>query len=188
MLRILLIILILKGTLMAIEEPKYTVIEKNESFELRRYTPYVIAQTKVSGSFDDRDGEAFKILFKYISGENEKHSKIKMTAPVMEEMNNKNLENGFFSFVMPQEFSLSNLPIPLDKAIVLKTVSAKTIAVRRYSGGWGEEKYKKNEAILLDALKEAKFKIISNSIFARYNSPFSLWFMRRNEIMIEIRK
>ena len=62
---------------MATEEPKYTLIEKYEAFEIREYAPFLIAQTEVSGSFDERGGKAFRILIKYISGENQQQSNIK---------------------------------------------------------------------------------------------------------------
>lgn len=206
MLRIFILLLALKGTLMAIEEPKYTVIQKNDTFEIRQYAPYVVAQTEVTGTFDEMGGKAFRILVKYISGENQQRSKIKMTAPVIQEpskqerqkiqmtspviqeMDESNPQSATFSFVMPQNFTLESLPLPLDKRITLKEIPAKTIAVREYSGGWGEEKYKKNETILLKALADANIKTIGKPSFARYNSPFALWFMRRNEIMIEVRK
>lgn len=206
MLKILILLLTLKGTLMAIEEPKYTVIEKNEIFEIRKYDPYLVAQTKVTGEFDEMGTTAFKILFKYISGENQKRSKIKMTAPVIQEnteqvgqkiqmtapviqeSDSTDAKNTTFSFVMPQNFTLDTLPLPLDKRIKLKEIPAKTVAVLEYSGGWGEEKYKKHEAILLKALDDAEIKTIGKPNFARYNSPFVLWFMRRNEIMIDIQR
>ncbi len=82
---LIIILLTLKGVLMAIEEPKYTVIEKYEAFEIRKYESFLVAQTEVSGAFDERGGKAFRILIKYISGENQKQSNIKMTAPVIEE-------------------------------------------------------------------------------------------------------
>jgi len=206
MLKILILLLTLKGTLMAIEEPKYTVIEKNETFEIRKYDPYVVAQTKVTGEFDEMGSTAFKILFKYISGENQKRSQIKMTAPVIQEntvqvgqkiqmtapviqeIDTIDTKSATYSFVMPQNFTLDTLPLPLDKRIKLKEIPAKTVAVLEYSGGWGEEKYKKHEAILLKTLDTAEIKIIGKTNFARYNSPFSLWFMRRNEIMVEVQK
>ena len=89
---------------------------------------------------------------------------------------------------MPQKFTLETLPIPLDKRITLKEIPSKTVSVRLYSGSWGEEKYKENEAILLKALDDAGIKTVGKPSFARYNSPFALWFMRRNEIMIEIQR
>lgn len=206
MLRIMLLLILLKGTLMAIEEPKYTVIQKNDTFEIRQYAPYLVAQTEVTGTFDEMGGKAFRILVKYISGENQERSKIKMTAPVIQEpkeqegqkiqmtapviqeLSQTDPQSVTFSFVMPQHFLLETLPLPLDKRITLKEIPAKTVAVLEYSGGWGEEKYKKNETMLLNALHEANIKTIGKPSFARYNSPFALWFMRRNEIMIEVSK
>jgi len=206
MLKIFILLLAMKGTLMAIEEPKYTIIEKNDTFEIREYDPYVVAQTQVTGEFDEMGATAFRILFKYISGENLQRSKIKMTAPVIQEnaeqvgqkiqmtapviqeIDTIDAKSATFSFVMPQNFTLATLPLPLDKRIKLKQIPAKTVAVLEYSGGWGEENYKKHEAILLKALDNAEIKIIGKTNFARYNSPFSLWFMRRNEIMIEVQR
>lgn len=206
MLRILILLFILKGTLMAIEEPKYTLIEKNDTFEIREYAPYVVAQTEVTGTFDEMGKQAFRILFKYISGENKQRSKIKMTAPVIQEssvkegqkismtapviqeIDKKNLKSTTYSFVMPHNFKLDTLPLPLDKRITLKEIPARSVAVLQYSGSWSEKRYKRNEAILLKALDDADIKIIGKPSFARYNSPFTLWFMRRNEIMIEVQR
>ena len=191
---------------MAIEEPKYAVIQKNDTFELRTYTSYVVAQTEVTGDYDDMGGKAFRILFKYISGDNQQRSniemtapviqestpkdgqKIQMTAPVIQEIDTTNPQSAIYSFVMPDNFTLATLPLPLDKRITLKEVPAKTVAVRVFSGSWGEANFKENEIILLNALKKANIKTIGEPSFARYNSPFSLWFMRRNEIMIEVSK
>jgi len=191
---------------MATEEPKYTVIQKNDTFEIREYTPYVVAQTEVTGDYDDMGGKAFRILFKYISGDNQQSSniemtapviqentqkdgqKIQMTAPVIQEMDTANPQSAIYSFVMPQNFTLATLPLPLDKRITLKEIPAKTVAVRVFSGSWGEENFKENETILLNALQNANIKTIGEPSFARYNSPFALWFMRRNEIMIEVSK
>lgn len=191
---------------MAIEEPKYTVIEKNDTFEIREYTSYVVAQTEVTGKFDEMGSKAFRILFKYISGENQQSNtiemtapileektqqegqKIQMTSPVLQEIDMENSQSTIYSFVMPQKFTLATLPIPLDKRITLKEVSAKTVAVRVFSGSWEEENFKQNETVLLDALYKANIKTVGKPNYARYNSPFSLWFMRRNEIMIEVQK
>jgi hypothetical protein len=191
---------------MAIEEPKYTVIEKNDTYEIRKYAPYLVAQTEVTGTFEEMGGKAFRILVKYISGENLQRSKIKMTAPVIQEsvenngvkiqmtapviqeIDQSNPQSAIFSFVMPQKFTLDTLPLPLDKRINLQEIPAKTVAVLEYSGSWGEEKYTENETILLQALDDADIKIIGKPNLARYNSPFALWFMRRNEIMVEIQR
>ena len=191
---------------MAIEEPKYTLMEKYEAFEIRKYSPYLVAQTEVSGTFDERGGKAFRILIKYISGENQQQSNIKMTvpviqessdeegqkismtAPVIQEKGKEDSNSAIISFVMPESFTLDTLPSPSDNRITLREIPAKIVAVLQYSGGWSEERYKEHEAILIKALQNANIKIIGEPSFARYNSPFALWFMRRNEIMIEVQK
>jgi len=191
---------------MATQEPEYALIIKYEAYEIREYEPYLVAQTEVSGTFDEMGGKAFRILVKYISGENKEQSKIEMTAPVIQESSKQDGQkipitapviqdkgegdsnSATFSFVMPQNFTLDTLPLPLNKSITLKEKPAKRVAVLEYSGGWGEEKYKKNEAILIKALYDAGIKTIGTPSFARYNSPFALWFMRRNEIMIEVQR
>ncbi len=198
------LLLALEGTLMAIEEPKYIIMQKSDTFEIRKYAPYLVAQTEVSGTFDEMGGKAFRILVKYISGQNQERSKIKMTAPVIQEPSKQegqkiqmtapviqepsqtNPKSAIFSFVMPQTFTLATLPAPLDSRIQLKEIPGKIVAVRTYSGSWSEEKYKKNEDLLLKALAIANIQTIGKPSFARYNSPFALWFMRRNEIMIEL--
>jgi hypothetical protein len=191
---------------MAIEEPKYTIIEKNDTYEIRKYAPYLVAQTEVHGAFDEMGRKAFRILFNYISGSNQQRSKIKMTAPVIQENSDKQGEkismtapviqemdkhdpqSAIISFVMPDNYKIDTLPLPLDKSIILKEVPEKTVAVLTYSGSWSKSQYKQNEAKLFQSLTEAGIKTIGKPLFARYNSPFSLWFLRRNEIMIEVNK
>lgn len=206
MLRIMLLFILLKGTLMAIEEPSYIVVQTNDTYEIRKYDSYLVAQTKVSGTFDEMGKKAFKILFKYISGQNKKREKIAMTAPVIQEntqakgekiamtapviqeVDKEDTQSATYSFVMPENFTMQTLPLPLDDRIKLVEIPEKIVAVRKYSGSWSEEKYRKNEAILFKALKDAGIQTIGNPTFARYNSPFSLWFLRRNEIMIEVKQ
>lgn len=204
--KIILVLLFLKGSLMAIEEPAYQVIQKNENYEVRTYAPFIVAQTEVSGSFDASGNKAFRILFNYISGENQQRENIQMTAPVIQENSNANgmkidmtapviqeideskSEVSIFSFVMPESFTLATLPEPLDKRVTLKQIPPRTVAVLEYSGSWSENRYKEKESILLKALNDDGIRIIGKPMFARYNSPFSLWFLRRNEIMIEIQR
>lgn len=204
MFKIFIILLMLQGAVMAIEEPKYEVIEKSDEFEIRNYSPYLVAQTKVTGEPDEVGKKAFKILFKYISGENQQRSeiemtipvlqeavekegqKIAMTAPVIEEVDKNNTQSSTFSFVMPQHFTLETLPVPLDPRIEIKEIREKRVAVREYSGTWSQERYQENKTLLLKALNMKKIQTIGEAQFARYNSPFSLWFLRRNEVMIEI--
>jgi hypothetical protein len=190
---------------MAIEEPKYDVVQTFAEFELRRYAPYLVAETEVTGDFDEVGNTAFRILADYIFGNNKAQEKMEMTAPV-----NQRAESGtsekmemtapvtqrpadgtqaetfILSFVMPSRYSLETLPEPLDPRVRLRVEPAKLMAVRRYSGRWTQSNYRKNEILLLGAVEKADLRPVTTPVYARYNSPFSLWFLRRNEVLVEV--
>lgn len=73
---------------MAIEEPAFDVIETSGGVELRRYAPYVIAETFVDGPLDTASNQGFRRIAGYIFGANTAAGsatgpeKIEMTAPV----------------------------------------------------------------------------------------------------------
>jgi hypothetical protein len=194
------------GFALAYEEPKYDIIKQYNDFELRRYSPYIIAETVVSGTFDEVGNKAFRILFKYISGANLKKTEIPMTAPVnqspmvssgekiemkapvVQTPQGKNKDTYVISFVMPSKYTLETLPVPEDDRIRVRRVNARILAAHTYSGTWSEKRYKKNEVALLEAIKAAGLTVVGKPIFARYNSPFTLWFLRRNEVLIEVKE
>lgn len=183
--------LLMLKTAQSYEEPEYHIIEKINQIEIREYKGFIKAEVKVNGGFDEAGNSAFRKLFKYITGnnhtsENKKISKkIPMTVPVLQEPSDLSYH---FSFVMPKTFTLNSLPTPNDKSIKLKEVKKTTFAVLSYSGTWSEDNYREAENKLLLTLKKSRIQTIGKPIFARYNSPFSIWFLRRNEVLIEIKK
>ena len=200
----LIVLLSYGGSALAYEQPEYNIVRKYEDFELRRYAPYIIAETVVAGEFDKVGNEAFRILAGYISGKNRKQAKIPMTAPVgqtsvktsgekiamtipvVQTPHEKTYGAYVFSFVMPSKYTLDTLPQPEDSRIRLRQVNARLLAARSYSGTWSEKRYKDNEAKLLKAVQAAGLSAVGEPVFARYNSPFTLWFLRRNEVLVEI--
>lgn len=192
------------GAAYAYEQPKYEIVKKYDGFELRRYAPCIVAETVVSGEFDDAGNKAFRILFKYISGDNLKKTeipmtapvnqspvtetgeKIEMTAPVEQAPHGKDADTYVFSFVMPSKYTMETLPNPADPRVKLRQVKSRLLAALTYSGTWAENRYRQHEAALLKAVKNAGFVTIGEPIFARYNSPFTLWFLRRNEVLVEV--
>jgi hypothetical protein len=200
------VLLILAGShAMAIEEPDYRVIETYPAFELRRYAPHLVAETEVSGGFDGVGNRAFRILAGYIFGDNTRREKIDMTAPVSQRPSGDgeviemtapvsqrpasaaDAGNRYVvSFVMPARYTLDTLPEPEDPRVTLRREPERLMAARRYSGRWTESNYRKQERALLDAIREAGLTAIDTPVYARYNSPFSLWFNRRNEVMVEV--
>ena len=201
-----LLILIFAGPVLAYEEPKYDVVERYEGFELRKYAPYIVAETVVSGDFDEVGNKAFRILFDYISGNNRKKleiqmtapvnqspamasgEKISMTAPVIQTPQAKSNDSYTFSFIMPSKYTLDTLPEPDEPRIRLRRVQPRLMAARAYSGTWSEKRYRKHEAALLEDVKAAGLTTVGEPIFARYNSPFALWFLRRNEVLVEVKE
>ena len=184
---------------LAYEEPAYRVIKTYPAFELRQYDAYVVAETQVAGAFDDVGSQAFRKLFRYISADKRPQGKIAMTTPVIQQPIAADENPGDdgsapadtgtsyrFAFVMPAEYALDDLPKPDNLTIQLSSIPARVMAARRYSGTWSEERYRKNQQQLLEAVQAAGLKTLGTPIFARYNAPFSLWFLRRNEVLIEV--
>lgn len=183
---------------MAIEEAKYTVVIKEDDFEIRDYAPHVLAETIVEGDIEGAGNEAFNRLFQYISGNNERQDKVEMTAPVSQEPGGEKIdmtapvgqqqagERWAVSFMMPSSYTLKTLPEPLDPNVTLRQVPARRLAAIRYSGFWSEEGYLRNKAALESWIEEKGLRVVGEPIWARYNAPFSLWFLRRNEVLIPV--
>ena len=112
--------------------------------------------------------------------------KIAMTAPVTQSAGLNAEGNYAVSFVLPSTYTLETAPKPIDDRVSIRQVPAKTVAVLRYSGAWDQVKYRKHESILLEAIKQEGLEILSPPAFARYNPPFWPWFLKRNEILVEI--
>ena len=113
--------------------------------------------------------------------------KMAMTAPVTQRSKGSGGSDTFvLSFVMPSGYSLDSLPVPLDPRVLLREEPAKLMAVRSYSGRWTEANYRENESLLLAAVEKAGLTPVAAPVYARYNTPFSLPFLRRNEAMVEV--
>ena len=183
---------------LGLEQAKYTILEKQGKFELRRYEAHIVAQTAVEGDFDEVGNEGFRRLFNYISGNNRSKQSIAMTAPVNQQVNHEKIAmtapvnqqkaegKWLITFMMPPKYTIQTLPEPLDSNIELKEISARKIAAVRYSGTWSRKRYEKNKTQLEEFIKSKGLKIADEAIFARYDPPFQLFFLRRNEALIPV--
>ena len=181
-----------------IEKAKYTVIEKEGKFEIRQYPSYTIAETIVNDSFDNAGNTAFRRLFDYISGQNRSKESIAMTAPVNQvggsekiamtaPVNQQKSEDMWsVSFIMPSKYTIKTLPQPLDPNITLREIPPCKMAALRYSGTWSRKRYEAKKSLLEQFISNKKLQIIGEAIFARYDPPFQLWFLRRNEVLIPV--
>ncbi len=188
---------------LAIEEPRYELIQTYPEFELRRYEPHLIAEMRVSGDFDGVGNTAFRVLADYIFGNNRRREDIEMTAPVSQRSSESEeigmtapvkqqpaAADGSYvvSFVMPARYTLDTLPEPVDERIQIREEPGRLMAARRYSGRWTRANYEDNLKALREGLAQTGLRPIGAPVYARYNSPFSLWFLRRNEVLVEVQE
>ena len=200
---ILTVIMMHPGLLMATEEPAFTVIKRNEPFELRLYAPRIIAETAVSGSMKQASSSGFKVIANFIFGNNQNPSSgqaesISMTAPVILQSSRVEAFTGSnpvsdgseqawqVSFFMPSQYNLESLPKPNNSAVKLRSLPASYAAVIRFSGFSGAENVAENTQALQQWIQQQQLSILSTAQLARYNPPWTLPFMRRNEIIIEV--
>ena len=167
----------------AVEEASYRVLEKEGKFEVRMYDPMVLAETLVEGSIKEAGNRGFGPLFGYISGKGRSGDKIAMTAPVVQEPKD---DRWAVSFVMPSGSTMEDLPAPAGKNVTLREVPARKMAAVRYSGTWSETGFLKHKADLEQWLASRGIKAEGEAIWARYNAPFTPWFLRRNEVLIPV--
>jgi hypothetical protein len=183
---------------LGLEKTKYTVLEKQGKFELRQYETHIVAQTAVGGDFDEVGNVGFRRLFNYISGNNRSKQSIAMTAPVNQQVNHEKIAmtapvnqqkaegKWLITFTMPSKYTMVTLPEPLDPNIQLKEVPVHKIAAVRYSGTWSRKRYEENKKQLEEFIKSKGLKMADADIFARYDPPFQLFFLRRNEVLIPV--
>jgi len=184
------------GETVAYDSPQYRVVRTLGDIEIRDYEPYLVAQTVVDGNLESAGNQGFRILAKYIFGNNRGGRKIAMTSPVVQEKaegmtiamtapvtQEKVGEQYTIQFMMPTKYSLEELPEPIDPRITIQQIPARSFAAIRYSGTWSERNYQKHLALLLGALRTAGYEASGEPIWARYDAPFKPWFLRRNEIL-----
>lgn len=189
---------------MTIETPKYKILQKDKKFEIRAYDPYITAEVEVEGSdFRDAASRGFSPLARYIFGGNQGSRKISMTAPVTAQSASEKIamtapvavthqntaaENTYrVSFMMPSKYSMETLPEPTDHRVQFHPHPARTMAVIRFSGQFQQPNFDHRLSQLRAWLKDKGYKEAGLPVVAGYDPPFTPWFLKRNEIMIEIK-
>ena len=164
----------------AIEEPVYQVEKawEAEQIEIRAYAPRIMA---VTGMNEDSDS-GFRVLAGYIFGGNAEEQKIAMTAPVQQTMAGEKE----MAFMMPAEYALKDLPQPEDQRVSFREAPAYTAAVIQFSGWASAEKADENWQQLQRFLIAEGIDITGEPTLNQYNPPWTLPFMRRNEVIVPV--
>jgi len=180
------------------QQQAYSVVGQHDGFELRRYPECIVASIEVTSSFERAGNSGFSALVSYITGNNHSRSKMAMTAPVIQEqgvgivqefpiLEQDSGDRHIISFVMPDSWTMSTLPDPNDDRVVLREVPVELVAVDRFTGRWSKASYQSRLETLERRIKRAGFELAGVARFARFDPPWTPWFMRRNEIQIPVR-
>lgn len=195
----ILAVFLLWGPIMSqVEQPKYSVLEASKSIQIRSYTPMIVARVTVTGDRQSAMRKGFKQLANYIFGNNTQRAKISMTGPVSAHQNEKipmtapvtqygKQDVWVVQFMMPAGYTLKSLPRPNNPHVTLHTVLEKHFVVIRFSGRNRSSNLEKHLHALEGYMVQRHLKAVSEPIYAFYNPPWTLPFLRRNEILIEIK-
>lgn len=180
------------------ETPKYSVEASEARMEIRSYPALLVAEVKTSGTRKEAINKGFRLLADFIFGNNEPAQKVSMTTPVIQsggqkiDMTTPVVQSGsegvwVTQFVMPSSYTLESLPKPNNPAITIKMTDPKKYAVISFSGIANDTKLSFNERKLRGFIEQKGLKAVSDAAYAFYDPPWTLPFMRRNEVMIEVK-
>jgi hypothetical protein len=180
-----------------IEEPAYEVVETRGDFEIRAYAPRLVATTEVEGSARASSNRGFRILADYIFGNNASRTEIAMTAPVGQQPSEEIAMTApveqrpsgakwVITFTMPSKYSLESLPRPLDARVEIRKLPAQRFAAIRFNGAPDAATVDRRKLAFARKLGDAGLVIAGEAIYARYDPPWTIPFLRRNEILIPL--
>jgi len=168
------------------EKQQFDLVSDLGDFEIRNYPAHVLMQVEVEGDFMRAGNIAFGPLIGYISGNNVARQKIAMTAPVIQEPTRSN--SHIVSFVLPNGTDPKSVPVPTNSLVTMKSVPDQLAAVRKFGGGWNESRFKAEGELLLNAVVREGFEPVGNLYWARFDPPWKPGFLKRNEVLINVKK
>ena len=194
----ILVFLLFGSLAMAVEEPAFATVVKDGAFEVRDYPALVVAEVTVSGDQKEAANKGFRLLAGYIFGGNKRRDSIAMTAPVAQQPISEKIamtapvtqiqSAGMWTvrFTMPSSYTMDTLPEPNAPNVHLRSLPPARFAVLRFSGlaRQGDVEAKSEE--LIAAVAAHHLRASGPVSLAQYNPPWTLWFMRRNEVMIAV--
>lgn len=180
------------------EEAAYSLLKSDGEYEIREYESMILAETTVDGDYRSTSGKAFSKLAGFIFGDNKAASNIDMTTPVLQEQGGEEItmtapviqkktgEKWVTAFVMPRKYTMETIPKPLDKDIVLKEIPGGMVASIRYSGLHSEKNIAGYAEKLNKWIVQNGYRPVSRPRAATFDPPWTLPFLRRNEVHIDI--
>ena len=179
-----------------VEQPKYTVMAKTGTIEVRQYPTMIVAEVQVQGVRQVAIRDGFRMLADFIFGNNHLQKQVAMTAPVQQQsttiamtapVQQQAAQAGWWvRFVMPSTYTMATLPKPNNTAVKVRLVPASQYVVIRFSGLASERNMAAQRAMLEQYVQMHKLRVYGAPTYAFYNPPWTLPFFRRNEIMLAL--
>jgi hypothetical protein len=189
--------LVFKPAAAKVAEPPFTSVFKQGDFEIRDYAPQVVAEVTVSSNSREPANDGFRPLAGYIFGGNAPRTQIAMTAPVTRQQGARIAMTAPVTrqatgaswnirFIMPAGSRLETMPRPNDPNVRLMEEPGKRYAVIRFSGLGQQATLDQKTALLRTFVAERGLTARGNPVIAFYDPPFTVPFMRRNEVWLEV--
>ena len=181
-----------------VEEPKFRTVLKDGPFEVRDYPAMTIAEVTVTGGQWRAANNGFRLLASYIFGGNSRRQSIPMTAPVTQrrqgDTNSTTAqvtrmpgpEQWMVGFIMPAGSTPDTLPKPNDNQVALAASPPSREAVLRFSGWAWSGDVEARTGQLRAWMASRRLEPTGPATLAQYDPPWTLWFLRRNEVMIPV--
>ena len=87
---------------------------------------------------------------------------------------------------LPTGYSVKTAPAPLDENVKLSTMPQNKVAVLRFSGLRDEQVINEKTVLLGQWMVANSLTPTPKPRWAGYNPPWTLPFLRRNEVMIDV--
>jgi len=186
---------------MATEEPPFKLVAEDGPFSVRDYPALVVAEVSVAGDQNEAANAGFRLLAGYIFGGNSPGQRIAMTAPVVQAPREgekiamtapvtQTDDGGRWTvrFMMPAGYTLQTLPKPNDPRVKLLELPPSRMAVVRFSGLARAPEVERQTTLLREFIARKNFHAAGPASLARYNPPWTPWFMRRNEVLVPLER
>ena len=166
------------------KEPKFELLERYGNIEIREYSNYIVAKNTILKTDNDIESNMFRVLASYIFGNNENNESLAMTAPVTTFQEN---DKHHMVFYMLDAKKIDDLPKPINSQISFENFYLNKCAVISFSWFVNERTINKYQKKLKRFLNQKKYTPTSTFMINRYDSPWTLPFLRRNEILVKIK-
>ena len=192
-----------------VEQMPFQLVRREENFEIRDYEQVVVAETADDGN------SGFRTLARYIGVFGTPENRVRgtdsdptnpskmapminqtiaMTAPVLNEridmtspVLSSNTGRSTMAFVLPKEYkTVDSAPIPTNKNVRLRQLPKRKCAVMQFTWNVNEKQGEEKAKTFIKSLREMGY-VTGNWQLARYNPPFTIPFLRTNEIIVELR-